>query len=86
VTAKRRPPRFARSQPSTSSPIPAESRVFELVEYHDDGCAGALLCQKRLAEIALGGHVQFAAEGQPGGAVHLTAPLDAEVPSASVTI
>ena len=26
VTAKRRPPCFARSQPSTSSPIPAESR------------------------------------------------------------
>ena len=60
--------------------------VIELVEYHDDGCAGALLCQKRLAEGALGGHVQFAAEDQPGGAVYLTAPLDAEVPSASVTI
>jgi hypothetical protein len=60
--------------------------VIELVEYHDDGCAGALLCQKRLAEIALGGHVQFAAEDQAGGAVHLAAPLDAEVPSASVTL
>ncbi len=60
--------------------------VIELVEYHDDRCAGALLRQKRLAEITLGGHVQLAAENQPGGAIHLTAPLDDELPSASVTI
>jgi hypothetical protein len=53
--------------------------VVELVEYDDNGCAGALLGQQRLAEIAMGCQVEFAAEDQPGCAVRFAAPLDAEV-------
>jgi hypothetical protein len=59
--------------------------VVKLVEHHDDPCARALLCQQRLAEIALRGDVECAVQDQPGRAVNLATSLDGERPFAVVT-